>query len=190
MLRTWFRAMMVLLLCRPHLRALAAHTPLPRKLPHYEGDACKGYKLVDPDGNLKEKLCEKLQKCLKMFCKSDDTCICMMCGMTEYNSYEKDELETETEGKQKQVGTTQSEIRRRLKEKEKKLMEMRRTAEEMKDSRELEAILVRLGGRHETVQDEIHSVIHGQSSELSALIKLSGGSLCSDHLCLKHLRTL
>ncbi|XP_039608987.1 E3 ubiquitin/ISG15 ligase TRIM25-like [Polypterus senegalus] len=30
--------------------------------PHNEGDAWKGHKLVDPDRNLKEKLCEKHQK--------------------------------------------------------------------------------------------------------------------------------
>uniref|UniRef100_A0A8C4TJZ9 Uncharacterized protein n=1 Tax=Erpetoichthys calabaricus TaxID=27687 RepID=A0A8C4TJZ9_ERPCA len=30
--------------------------------PHYEGDALKHHKLVDPDRNLKEKLCEKHQK--------------------------------------------------------------------------------------------------------------------------------
>ncbi|XP_039609004.1 E3 ubiquitin/ISG15 ligase TRIM25-like [Polypterus senegalus] len=36
--------------------------------PHYEGDALKHHKLVDPDGNLKEKLCEKHQKSLELFC--------------------------------------------------------------------------------------------------------------------------
>uniref|UniRef100_A0A8C4X2S9 Uncharacterized protein n=1 Tax=Erpetoichthys calabaricus TaxID=27687 RepID=A0A8C4X2S9_ERPCA len=115
---------------------------------HYEGDALKHHNLVDPDGNVKGKLFWKHHKSLEMFCKSDETCISMMCGMTEQNNHEKVELETETEGKQVSG-----------------------------DSRELEPVLVRLGGRHETVQDEIHSVIHGQSSELSALIKLSGGSL-------------
>uniref|UniRef100_A0A8C4RJJ3 Uncharacterized protein n=1 Tax=Erpetoichthys calabaricus TaxID=27687 RepID=A0A8C4RJJ3_ERPCA len=68
-------------------------------LPHYEGDALKHHKLVDPDRNLKEKLCEKHHKSLE-FCKSDETCICMMCEMTEHKSHERVELVTETEGKQ------------------------------------------------------------------------------------------
>ncbi|XP_039608486.1 tripartite motif-containing protein 16-like [Polypterus senegalus] len=100
--------------------------------PHYEVAALKHHKLVDPDRNLKEKLCEKHQKILEMFCRTDKTCICLMCGMTEHDGHEKVELETEREGKQKQLGATQSEIRRRLEEKEKKLRETRRTVEEMK----------------------------------------------------------
>ncbi|XP_039608514.1 tripartite motif-containing protein 16-like [Polypterus senegalus] len=102
--------------------------------PHFEIAAWKGHRLVDPDRNLKEKLCKKHQKSLEMFCKTDETCICMMCGMTEHNSHEKVELEMEREGKQKELGVTRSEIRRRLEEKEKKLKETRRTVEEMKIS--------------------------------------------------------
>ncbi|XP_039609015.1 tripartite motif-containing protein 16-like [Polypterus senegalus] len=100
--------------------------------PHYEIAAWKGHKLTDPDRNLKGKLCEKHQKSLEMFCRTDKTCICVMCGMTEHNSHEKVELKMEREGKQKQLGETESEIRRRLEVKEKKLKETRRTAEEMK----------------------------------------------------------
>ncbi|XP_039608968.1 tripartite motif-containing protein 16-like [Polypterus senegalus] len=102
---------------------------------HYEGDAWKGHKLTDPDRNLKEKLCVKHQKSLEMFCKTDDSCICMMCGMTEHNSHEKVELETEREEKQKQLWATLSDINRRLEEREKTLKETRRVMEEMMVSR-------------------------------------------------------
>ncbi|KAG2465524.1 TRI25 ligase, partial [Polypterus senegalus] len=100
--------------------------------PHYDVAAWKGHKLTDPDRNLKEKLCEKHQKSLEMFCKTDETCICVMCGMTEHNSHEKVELKTEREGKQKQLGATLREIRRRLEKKEKKMKETRRTIEQTK----------------------------------------------------------
>uniref|UniRef100_A0A8C4TAH2 Tripartite motif-containing protein 16-like n=1 Tax=Erpetoichthys calabaricus TaxID=27687 RepID=A0A8C4TAH2_ERPCA len=102
--------------------------------PHYEGDALKHHKLVDPDRNLKEKLCEKHQKSLEMFCKTDEMFICLMCGMTEHDDHEKVELEMEREGKQKQLEATLSEIRRRLEKKEKKMKETRRSIEQMKIS--------------------------------------------------------
>ncbi|XP_039608521.1 tripartite motif-containing protein 16-like [Polypterus senegalus] len=108
--------------CQPHLQ------------PHYEVAAWKGHKLVDPDRNLKEKLCEKHQKSLEMFCRTEKTCICMICAVTEHNTHEKVELEMEREGKQKQLVATLREIRRRLEDKEKKLKKTRRTAEEMKIS--------------------------------------------------------
>uniref|UniRef100_A0A8C4RG54 Uncharacterized protein n=1 Tax=Erpetoichthys calabaricus TaxID=27687 RepID=A0A8C4RG54_ERPCA len=117
-------------------------------LPHYEGDALKHHKLVDPDRNLKEKLCEKHHKSLE-FCKSDETCICMMCEMTEHKNHHVSSCVS----KQKQLRTTRSEIRRRLEEKKKKLREMRKTAEEMKLSVE------RVMGEHEkSFIDLIHCI--------------------------------
>uniref|UniRef100_A0A8C4XHC4 E3 ubiquitin/ISG15 ligase TRIM25-like n=1 Tax=Erpetoichthys calabaricus TaxID=27687 RepID=A0A8C4XHC4_ERPCA len=100
--------------------------------PHYEGDALKHHKLVDPDRNLKEKLCEKHQKSLEIFCKTDDSCICVMCVVTEHNGHKMVELETEREEKQRQLGATLSDIKRRLLKREKTLKETRRAREEMK----------------------------------------------------------
>ncbi|XP_051783837.1 tripartite motif-containing protein 16-like isoform X3 [Erpetoichthys calabaricus] len=102
--------------------------------PHYEVAALKHHKLVDPDRNLKEKFCGKYQKSLEMFCRTDKTFICLMCAVNEHNSHEKSALETEREGKKKQLVETQSEIRKRLEDKEKKLKKTRSTVEEMKVS--------------------------------------------------------
>uniref|UniRef100_A0A8C4RNI0 Tripartite motif-containing protein 16-like n=1 Tax=Erpetoichthys calabaricus TaxID=27687 RepID=A0A8C4RNI0_ERPCA len=70
------------------------------KKPHCEVAALKHHKLVDLDRNLKEELCVKHQKSLEMFCKTDEMCICLMCGMTEHDGHEKVELKTEREEKQ------------------------------------------------------------------------------------------
>uniref|UniRef100_A0A8C4RLI4 E3 ubiquitin/ISG15 ligase TRIM25-like n=2 Tax=Erpetoichthys calabaricus TaxID=27687 RepID=A0A8C4RLI4_ERPCA len=99
---------------------------------HYEGDALKHHKLVDPDRNLKGKLCEKHQKSLGIFCKTDEMCICMMCVVTGHKNHEMVELEMEREEKEKQLGATLSDIKRGLEEREKTLKEMRRAMEEMK----------------------------------------------------------
>ncbi|XP_051783666.1 E3 ubiquitin/ISG15 ligase TRIM25-like [Erpetoichthys calabaricus] len=102
--------------------------------PHYEGDALKHHKLVDPDRNLKEKLCEKHQESLEIFCKTDDSSICTMCVVTGHKNHEMVEMETEREEKQKQLGVTLSDIKRGLEEREKTLKETRRAMEEMKMS--------------------------------------------------------
>uniref|UniRef100_A0A8C4THG5 E3 ubiquitin/ISG15 ligase TRIM25-like n=1 Tax=Erpetoichthys calabaricus TaxID=27687 RepID=A0A8C4THG5_ERPCA len=105
--------------------------------PHYEGDALKHHKLVDPDRNLKEKLCEKHHKHLEIFCKTDEMCICMMCVVTGHKNHEMVKLETERENKEKQLGATLSDIKRRLEEREKTLKETRRRMDEMKVRGEL-----------------------------------------------------
>ncbi|XP_039601939.1 E3 ubiquitin/ISG15 ligase TRIM25-like [Polypterus senegalus] len=112
--------------CQPHLQN------------HNEVAAWKDHKLVDPDGNLRWKLCAKHQRSLEIFCKTDDSCICMMCVVTEHKGHEIVELETEREEKEKQLGKTRSEIRRRLEEREKKMKEMRNVVEQIKISVERE----------------------------------------------------
>uniref|UniRef100_A0A8C4RFT4 Tripartite motif-containing protein 16-like n=1 Tax=Erpetoichthys calabaricus TaxID=27687 RepID=A0A8C4RFT4_ERPCA len=106
--------------------------------PHYEVAAWKDHKLVDPDRNLKEKLCGKHHKSLEIFCKTDETYICMMCVVTGHKNHEMVELETEREEKQKQLGATLSDIKRRLHEREKTLKETRRAMDKMKLSVEKE----------------------------------------------------
>ncbi|XP_028647515.2 E3 ubiquitin/ISG15 ligase TRIM25-like [Erpetoichthys calabaricus] len=102
--------------------------------PHYDAAALKYHKLTDPDGNLKEKLCARHQKNLEIFCKTDEICVCPICGVTEHNSHQMVKLETERKEKQKQLGATWIEVRRRLEMKEKKLKETRRTVEQMKEA--------------------------------------------------------
>ncbi|XP_039598430.1 tripartite motif-containing protein 29-like [Polypterus senegalus] len=108
--------------CQPHLQ------------PHNEIAAWKDHKLVDPDGNLRRKLCAKHQRSLEIFCKTDDLCICMMCVVTGHKGHEIVELVSEREEKEKQLGKTRSEIRRRLEEREKKMKEMRNVVEQIKVS--------------------------------------------------------
>uniref|UniRef100_A0A8C4SQG4 Tripartite motif-containing protein 16-like n=1 Tax=Erpetoichthys calabaricus TaxID=27687 RepID=A0A8C4SQG4_ERPCA len=106
--------------------------------PHFEIAAWKDHKLVDPDRNLKDKVCAKHQKSLEIFCKTDETCICMMCVVTGHEGHEKVELETERKEKQKQLGSTLRKIRRRLMKRQRKLKETRRAVEQMKISVERE----------------------------------------------------
>uniref|UniRef100_A0A8C4T277 Uncharacterized protein n=1 Tax=Erpetoichthys calabaricus TaxID=27687 RepID=A0A8C4T277_ERPCA len=56
--------------------------------------------LTDPDGNLKVELCVKHHKRLEIFCKNEETYICMMCALTEHEGHKKVELEMEKAEKQ------------------------------------------------------------------------------------------
>ncbi|XP_039601929.1 E3 ubiquitin-protein ligase TRIM47-like [Polypterus senegalus] len=112
--------------CHPHLQ------------PHFEIEAWKDHKLTNPDANLKEKICSKHHQSLDMFCKTDDMCICMICVVNEHNGHTMVELEPETEEKQKQLGETLREIRRRVQKSKKKQNKMRRAVEQLRISMENE----------------------------------------------------
>uniref|UniRef100_A0A8C4TLY3 Uncharacterized protein n=1 Tax=Erpetoichthys calabaricus TaxID=27687 RepID=A0A8C4TLY3_ERPCA len=75
--------------------------------PHFERAALKGHKLSDPDGNLQEKLCVIHQKCLEIFCKTDEMCICVMCVMTRHKGHEVVELKTKREEKKQVISHLQ-----------------------------------------------------------------------------------
>uniref|UniRef100_A0A8C4TJ61 Tripartite motif-containing protein 16-like n=1 Tax=Erpetoichthys calabaricus TaxID=27687 RepID=A0A8C4TJ61_ERPCA len=47
--------------------------------PHQDTEALKTHKLEKPTRHLKAKLCPKHQEVLKMYCRTDGTCICLMC---------------------------------------------------------------------------------------------------------------
>ncbi|XP_051780752.1 tripartite motif-containing protein 16-like [Erpetoichthys calabaricus] len=119
------------------LTCMASYCPTHLQ-PHFEIAAWKDHKLTDPDGNLKVELCVKHQKRLEIFCKNEETYICMMCALTEHEGHKKIELEMEKAEKQKELEVTWSEIRRRLEEREKTLKETKKAEEQMKISVENE----------------------------------------------------
>ncbi|MGH0172322.1 UNVERIFIED_CONTAM: hypothetical protein FKN15_067244 [Acipenser sinensis] len=71
--------------------------------PHYEGAAFKRHKLINAIGNLQQKLCAEYQKVLEVFCRTDQTCICLLCSDQEHKSHDTVSAETERTGKQARV---------------------------------------------------------------------------------------
>ncbi|XP_041096316.1 E3 ubiquitin/ISG15 ligase TRIM25-like [Polyodon spathula] len=71
--------------------------------PHYEGAAFKRHKLVNATGNLEQKLCAEHQKVLEVFCRTDQTCICMLCTQDEHKSHDTVSAKKERTGKQVRV---------------------------------------------------------------------------------------
>ncbi|XP_041100106.1 E3 ubiquitin/ISG15 ligase TRIM25-like [Polyodon spathula] len=71
--------------------------------PHYEGAAFKSHKLINATGNLEQKLCAEHQKVLDIFCRTDQTFICLLCTQDKHKSHDTVSAETERTGKQVRV---------------------------------------------------------------------------------------
>ncbi|MGH0138623.1 UNVERIFIED_CONTAM: hypothetical protein FKN15_029417 [Acipenser sinensis] len=69
--------------------------------PHYEGAAFKRHKPINAIGNLEQKLCAKHQKVLDVYCRTDQTCICVLCTVKEHKSHDTVSAEKERTGKQR-----------------------------------------------------------------------------------------
>ncbi|XP_051791107.1 tripartite motif-containing protein 16-like isoform X1 [Erpetoichthys calabaricus] len=93
--------------------------------PHKHSEVLKRHKLEKPTRNLEEKLCTTHQEVLKMFCRTDGTCICLMCAAGEHKNHDRVTPEEETSRRQDELEKTKAEMKNRIKEKEKKLQEMK-----------------------------------------------------------------
>ncbi|XP_058872567.1 tripartite motif-containing protein 16-like protein [Acipenser ruthenus] len=132
--------------------------------PHSEVTPLKRHKLVNAIGNLEQKLCAEHQKVFEVFCRTDQTCICLLCSQIEHRSHDTVSAETERSVKQKQLGETQTEIQQRIQERLKETEELKKAVESLKRSacieiKESEKIFTELIRSIEKIHTEVTELI-------------------------------
>ncbi|XP_041650856.1 tripartite motif-containing protein 16-like [Cheilinus undulatus] len=103
--------------CETHLET---HQTVPRLQRH---------QLMDPVENLEDRICEKHDKLLELFCENDQRCVCMMCTYTDHKTHDVVPLREEYEGKKAELGKTEAEIQQMIQKRRVKIEELKHSVE-------------------------------------------------------------
>ncbi|XP_073344822.1 E3 ubiquitin-protein ligase TRIM39-like [Pagrus major] len=92
--------------------------------PHLTASGLKRHQLIDPVENLEEWMCPKHDKLLELFCKTDQTCVCVLCPVLDHKMHEFVPLKEEYEEKKAELEKTEAEIGQMIKRRRLKIQEI------------------------------------------------------------------
>uniref|UniRef100_A0A9J7YX92 Tripartite motif-containing protein 16-like n=1 Tax=Cyprinus carpio carpio TaxID=630221 RepID=A0A9J7YX92_CYPCA len=101
---------------------------------HEEFHSRKPHKVTEATGRLQEMICQKHEKLLEVFCRTDQKCICMLCTIIEHKNHDIVPAADQRTEKQKQLKETQKTLQQRIQQREKDLQQLRETVESHKRS--------------------------------------------------------
>ncbi|XP_074487546.1 E3 ubiquitin-protein ligase TRIM21-like [Sebastes fasciatus] len=97
--------------------------------PHLTASRLKRHQLIDPVENLEDRMCTKHDKPLQLFCKTDQTCVCMLCHVVDHKMHDVVPLKEEYEGKKAELGKTEAEIQQMIQKRRLKIQEIKHSVD-------------------------------------------------------------
>ncbi|GAA6218748.1 E3 ubiquitin-protein ligase TRIM39-like [Lates japonicus] len=108
--------------------------------PHVTASRLKRHQLIDPVENLEGRMCTIHDKPLELFCKTDQTCVCMLCPVLDHKSHEVVPLKEQVERKKAELGKTEAEIHRMIQERRLKIQDIKHSAKLSKEAADREMV--------------------------------------------------
>ncbi|XP_074506230.1 tripartite motif-containing protein 16-like [Sebastes fasciatus] len=148
--------------------------------PHYDVAQLKKHKLVEPSKKLQENICSRHDEVMKMFCRTDQQCICYLCLMDEHKGHDTVSAAAERTERQRELEVSRLNIQQRIQDREKdvKLLQqeveaVNRSADKaVEDSEKIFTELIRLmEKRNCDVKQQVRSQQESEVSRVKDLQK-------------------
>ncbi|CAL8329226.1 unnamed protein product [Lota lota] len=97
--------------------------------PHQRVAGLKKHRLVEPMDRLEDRMCKKHNQLLELFCQTEQVCVCQFCTVTDHKSHPVVPLKEEYEVKTAQLGKIESEVQQMIKERKRKIKEIKDTVD-------------------------------------------------------------
>ncbi|XP_023191107.1 E3 ubiquitin-protein ligase TRIM21-like [Xiphophorus maculatus] len=161
--------------------------------PHLTAPRLKKHQLMEPVENLEDRMCLQHDKPLELFCRNDQTCVCLVCPVLDHKNHELVPLREESEGKKAELRKTEAEVQEMIQERRLKIQEIRESVKISKDAadrekaegvqvftaliesaeRGLKELLKEIQDKQETTEKQAEDFIRDLEQEISELKKRS-----------------
>ncbi|XP_075314325.1 uncharacterized protein LOC142374485 [Odontesthes bonariensis] len=146
--------------------------------PHYDSAPLRKHKLVEPSKKLQENICSDHDEVMKMFCRTDQKCICYLCSVEEHKGHDTVSAAAERTERQRELEGSRQQIQQRIQDAEKdvKLLQQQleaihRSADKTEEhSQKIFSQLIRLlQKRSSDVKQQIRSQQEAEGSRVKEL---------------------
>ncbi|XP_032399884.1 E3 ubiquitin-protein ligase TRIM39 isoform X2 [Etheostoma spectabile] len=96
------------------------------------------HKLIEPVANMEDRMCPKHERLLELFCKRDQTCVCVLCTETDHRAHYTVPVEREWTEKKAQLKKTEIDVQQMIQDRVTKMEEIKRSVEQNKASAQRE----------------------------------------------------
>ncbi|XP_042353124.1 E3 ubiquitin/ISG15 ligase TRIM25-like [Plectropomus leopardus] len=112
----------VWLFCKQHLQ------------PHYHSDTFKKHQLVEPSEKLQDNICSRHDEVMKMFCRTDQQCICYLCSVETHKGHDTVSAAAERDEKQRELEGSRLNIQQRIQDRQKDVKLLQQEVEDINAS--------------------------------------------------------
>ncbi|KAF4096272.1 E3 ubiquitin-protein ligase TRIM39-like [Onychostoma macrolepis] len=97
--------------------------------PHHRVQRLKKHKLINAVENLEDYICQKHQRPLDLFCRDDQTSVCLSCTEGDHRTHNTVPIEEESQEKKKQLVQTQTQTQQMIQNIMKKIQEIQHSVD-------------------------------------------------------------
>ncbi|XP_061586962.1 tripartite motif-containing protein 16-like [Cololabis saira] len=148
--------------------------------PHHDVAPLKKHKLVDPSKNLQDNVCPCHGEVMKMFCRTDQKCICYLCSLDEHKGHDTVSAAAERTERQREMEVSRQQVQQKIQDREKDVRLLQQEVEAInqsadktvEDSEEIFAELISLiQKRSSNVKQQIRSQQETEVSRVRELVE-------------------